>query len=97
MLDKRSGEWDFGPNFSPETYSDQQIDYHVPDLDHDRYKIIPDGRFVGANRRSRSLLDNEGPFFFPWTLKEEVTWKNSWTMVAKWLTECLEIIVLVDA
>lgn len=83
-LDNRSGEWDFGPNFSPETYSDQQIDYHVPGLDQNRYKIIPDGPFGGANRRGRELLADEGPFFFPWTLKEEVTWKKTWALCTRW-------------
>ncbi|XP_031741363.1 uncharacterized protein LOC101204567 [Cucumis sativus] len=63
-LDHRSEEWDFGPNFSPETYSEQQIDYHVPGLDQNRYKITPDGPFGGANRRGRELLEDEEPFFF---------------------------------
>ncbi|XP_023535366.1 uncharacterized protein LOC111796821 [Cucurbita pepo subsp. pepo] len=63
-LDTRPGEWDFGPNFSPETYTDQQIDYHVPGLDQNRYKIIPDGPFGGANHRGRQLPDDEGPYFF---------------------------------
>lgn len=63
-LDTQSGEWDFGPNFSPETYSDQQVDYHVSGLDQNRYKIMPDGPFGGANRRDRQLLDEEGPFFY---------------------------------
>ncbi|XP_022133569.1 uncharacterized protein LOC111006120 [Momordica charantia] len=62
-LDTRSGEWNLGPNFSPETYSDQQIDYHVPGLDQNRYDIIPDGPFGGASHRGRQLLDDEGPFF----------------------------------
>ncbi|XP_031742263.1 uncharacterized protein LOC101204083 [Cucumis sativus] len=63
-LDNRSEEWDFGPNFSPETYSEQQIDYHVTGLDQNRYKIIPDGPFGGANRRGRELVEDEEPFFF---------------------------------
>ncbi|KAL0541030.1 hypothetical protein IC582_021060 [Cucumis melo] len=63
-LDNRSEEWDFGPNFSPETYSEQQIDYHGPGLDQNRYKITPDGPFGGANRRGRELLEDEEPFFF---------------------------------
>ncbi|KAL4017881.1 hypothetical protein IC575_021457 [Cucumis melo] len=63
-LDNRSEEWDFGPNFSPETYSEQQIDYHGPGLDQNRYKITPDGPFGGAYRRGRELLEDERSFYF---------------------------------